>query len=174
MHVYEVGKLYSPGRTSWPEGNSYQCRSGSHELLLFLKKLGQSEIKSIKNGVASFGFLYEENIIFFLHKFYPDFPWSDCPYSIHLFASEQDRALPEVAQDGFAPPLQIFLIDAETGILKALRMLGFKEDFANQLRAVIADQALRPFDKREYEEKVQALYEKYPTTDSMLKNAIIM
>ncbi|EKR89735.1 hypothetical protein LEP1GSC163_0183 [Leptospira santarosai str. CBC379] len=30
---------------------------------MFLKKLGQSEIKSIKNGVASFGFLYEEEIL---------------------------------------------------------------------------------------------------------------
>ncbi|AGS80508.1 hypothetical protein LEP1GSC193_0781 [Leptospira phage vB_LalZ_80412-LE1] len=79
VHILEVGKLYHPNKTKWQEGAFYQCAGGEHRLELFFNSPSPKEIKSVKSGTASFGFLVQDELICFLFRFYPDFDWFDSP-----------------------------------------------------------------------------------------------
>lgn len=49
-HLYEVGKLYSPNRTKWPENVEYNHRGGAHELRLFYPGPTTKEVSDVQSG----------------------------------------------------------------------------------------------------------------------------
>ncbi|WP_017809507.1 hypothetical protein [Leptospira alstonii] len=71
------------------------------------------------------------------------------------------------------PVLTTLLIDASTGILKVIRATSLNLDFANRLESEILNQLNRPFDSNVFDKKFALLYDLYPTTQSMLKDAIL-
>lgn len=48
LHRYEVGTLYDPPRTSWPEQIEYNWRGRGHELRLFFPGLRRDEIEVVQ------------------------------------------------------------------------------------------------------------------------------
>lgn len=167
--IYEVGKLYNPNRTSWPEVTQYNYIQGEHHLQLFLRQPDQSEIQAIKAGAAEFALVVEQGIIFLLYQFSP-MPWSDAPYTWHMVPAEQ-RTLPADVPAGQGALLTTMLIDAGTGIIQAIRAIGLGTDFSNTLHAAIREQAARPFDQARYDDQLNRTYARYATTELLLSRA---
>lgn len=173
MHVFEVGKIYNPNRTSYREGAFYQCTGGTHWLEKFFSSPTSKEIESIKKGVHQFAFHYEKDVILFLFRFFPSFNWSDSPFSIHLVRPENHRIQPvDRNRNSEMPVINVPLVDAETGILKAYRVISLKLDFANALEDAILDQLSKPFDLEKYDRSLSEIYALYPTSEDLLKKAI--
>src|SRR5947209_19360720 len=118
MYKYEVGKLYSPNRTSWPEGVEYNWRQNTHELKLYYRPPKASEIAAVKQGAAEFALSVVGDILFLVFRFGPQ-PWSDAPYTWWMVPADQRTPPPELAGEERVL-LNVLLIDAGTGIIRAV------------------------------------------------------
>ncbi len=160
MNRFEVGKLFTESITRYPEGVKFEFTQSGPVLLLFFDSPTEHEINSVKTGKLEVGLYSRDNILFFLCKF-EGTPWMDAPYSIHLSKPFFFDQMTET--QGFG--LQIFLVDARTGILKAMRLIGLSNDFSKKLRVAMEKQRMQPFNKAAYNQIINALYANYTTKD---------
>lgn len=173
MYAYKVGELYHQDRTVWEERTEYNFREGGHELRIFMAHLTAREIADVRFNEAEFGLFVQGDILLFLYRFGRSIPWGDAPYSWHLVPPE-GRTLPEPAH--MAEPhllLTVFLVEATTGILKAIRQLTFSPAFGAALSLAILEQSQRPWPGgRGYDMQLGAVYTRYPRSSDLLKDAI--
>jgi hypothetical protein len=173
MYRYQVGQLYSPTRRRWPEDVDYNFRAGQHELRLFFRNPSAVDIDAIARGPCEFALLRGRDTFFFLYHFGDAVPWSDKPFSWWL-VPEDERVTPKTAD--FPEPhdlLSIILVNADSGIIKALRVVTFSPAFTAAIRLAIADQAKYPFvGDAAYEAQIRAYYARYPSVEDMLPDAI--
>ena len=177
MNLYITGQIYHPGRTSWPEAVEYNYREGAHELRLFLASPSAGEVAGIEAGPAEFGLLAEKEAIFLLFQFGggqpgQGLPWSDAPYNWWLNPAEM-RTLPnpEPGEQERAL-LHIFLVDAESGILRAQRALTFSPAFTAALHSAIRRQARQAWDgQAAYDKALGRIYRRHPDAAAMLAGA---
>jgi hypothetical protein len=170
IRTYEIGELYNPKVTKWPELPEYNYRGGQHELLLFFRNPTDAEIAAVQKGGAEFAFAIEKSVIFFLYRFEP-IPWGDAAFTVHL-VPDADRRIPEAEPTAQSRAiLRILLVDAATGILKAMRVVSFSPDFTRQLHKAIRQQAATPFEGEEtHRTGVKEVYARFDTS-SLLNRA---
>lgn len=170
-HLYEVGKLYHPDRRKWGENVEYNYRGGAHELRLFYPSPTIMEIEAVRSGEAKFALYPYLDVIFFCFKF-GDQPWSDSPYNIHL-VGEAERQLPsDVDNADQRALLTTFMIDANTGILKAMRAVSLSSAFTRALHAAIWKQHEQPF-PADYDAQIQRVYGSHTSNQIANKLAIV-
>lgn len=158
----EVGQLFEPGRTHYEEGVKFEFTQGGPILLIFFDRPTEKEVESIRSGKFIMKFYDTDNIIFMLFKF-RSLNWIDAPYNIHL--SPPFEFATELEQENLGFGLQIFLIDATTGILKVMRYVGLGHEFSIRLRDAILDQKSKPFDNGIYNFKINDVYKRYRPED---------
>lgn len=179
LHRYEVGKPYSPSRSQWPEMGEYNYRDGGHELRLFLASPSPQEIKEIGTGRAEFALLGGEvapDVLFLLYRF-GSMAWSDAPYSWHLVEQQlpgQELPPPLDAPDdsAYRALLSVILVDAGTGVIRALRAISFSLEFTRALHRAVREQAARSWPgEGEYNRQLQAAYSRWPSSQGMVNSA---
>ena len=156
MHVYEVGKPYIAGRKSWPEFGEYNFRGGEHELRLFFDDLSESELAVVARGRAEFALFVEGELIIFLYRFGHG-EWSDGPFSLHMVPASE-RVLPQLLTGEQRALLQVVLVSANDGIVRALRAVTLSPGFSQALHAAIAAQAELPFEQAAYDAHLARVY----------------
>jgi len=174
MHLLKVGEPYNPRVRRWPEGANYNFRAGAHELLMFFPAPTAQETKDVAHGAAQFALHYEDDILFFLYRFGTSIEWSDAPYSYHLVTADE-RRLPEPLESAETRALlSIILIDARTGINRAMRALTLSAAFTRELHARITEQAASTWmGPQAHEAALNRLYSRYPTTRHLLDVASV-
>jgi hypothetical protein len=142
MPLLEVGKLYISGKTQWPEASEYNYDADGHTIRIFLRAPTSKEIQGIKNGSIDLALHYADRIPTLLFRFGEKgntMPWSDCPFDWWLVPVER-RQTPEPITNSLAALLSILLVDADTGILKAFRVVSMPTEFSRSLHDHILDQ----------------------------------
>lgn len=167
-----VGQPYAPGVTQFPECAQYNYRAGVHELVLFYGSPSKAEVLAARKGRAEFALaLPSPQVIILAHRFGDDLPWSDSPYSWHL-VPEHERDLPSAdIEQSMRAQLHVILVDAATGIVRALRLVTLSPAFTRTLHAAIREQAALPFDG--YDRALREVYARHPSTDSLVARAAI-
>lgn len=172
MAEYRVGQRYHPDVSSWPEGTNYNYRAGYHELLIALHNPSRYEIADVRSAPAEFALVKYKDLLVLLFCF-GCVGWGDAPYSWHLVPREQ-RVLPEPV--GLQEPhtvFYVFLLNAGTGIIEAMRMVTVSPAFSVALTVAIQEQAEKPWGGRqEYDRQVDELFMRYHRPDDLLKIAI--
>jgi len=172
LSTYRVGALYIPGQRSWPEGAEYNFRANSHELRLFWHDPSPREVESVRAGRARFALAVHGPIVFFLYTFEPALPWSDAPFTVWMVPSDQ-RTLPAPTQ--LAEPhaiLQVVLVDADTGVVRALRVTTFSPSFTAALHLAIRAQHEAGWPGQDaYDRALDEVYRRYPQSASLLATA---
>lgn len=167
-HAYRVGDPYHPTRRSWPELAQYQYRGGGHELVLFLRQPTSREVRAARQGLASFAFYADQDLLVLLYAFGDGLPWSDAPYSWHL-VPKSERVLPPETRGEERALLSLVLVDATTGIIRALRVVTLTPTFTRLFHDAIREQAARPWPgAAAYDAELAALYQRYPSTAALL------
>jgi hypothetical protein len=172
MHKLSVGQPYNPARRSWPECAQYNYRNGSHELLLFLASPSEREVKSVRGGESEFAILVAQPVIVLCYRFASGLPWSDAPFSWHL-VPEAERELPPEPGPEQRATLQVLLVDAATGIVRAIRLVTLSPDATMILHRAIAEQAAEPWDPGSYDRALEELYRRYPSSEAMARAAVV-
>lgn len=173
LHTYEVGRPFIPGQTSWPDGTAaYNYQAGQHALTLFLGSPSHAEVADARIGKAEFGLVVEPPVLFLLYRFGRAIPWSDAPYTWHM-ASPERRTIPDTT--GLVEPralLSVVLVDAHTGIIRALRAVSFSPALTAALHLAIREQAEAPWvGQVAYDAALAELYRRYPSSRDLLKLA---
>lgn len=165
MHAYTVGELYNPSRTRWPEVAQYNYRGGEHELILFFNQPSPAEIRDVQKGEAEFRLFVQHDQIILVWRF-GRIPWSDAPYTIHR-VPESERVLPQPPRDiqNLRVFLHIVLVDADSGVIRALRAITLSSEFTAALHAAILDQAALPWDAVGYDLRLRTIQDRYTSAD---------
>lgn len=157
---FQVGELFEPGKTHYNESTKFDFTESGPILLLFFAGPTRSEVESIREGDIRIGFLEKDGIIFMLFKF-QNLPWIDAPFSVHLAQAEE----PVEVKEGTGYGLQIFLVDANTGILKVMRLIGLGTEWSRRFREVAMRQREVDFDARMYDTKIQNIYRSFSSKE---------
>lgn len=100
-----------------------------------------------------------KNIMMFLAKI-GNLEWMDFPYSPHL-----SKNLTELKQleAGVGLALTVMLVDALTGEVKAIRLLGLSERFTKVVFRAINEEKMKAWNQMEYNMNISDVYRKYST-----------
>lgn len=159
LHRFKVGSLYHPNHTSWTETATYQWRGGQHDYVWFMASPKPREIAAVRVEPCEFGLYVDGPAIFFQYHFPSACAWSDAPFSWHLVPKEEQLPIPIYPLEGLRPMLNITLVDATTGIIKALRLVSLSPEFGNVLHKAIIDQSRAPWTGREaYDRHIADVY----------------
>ena len=159
MHLLEVGKPYDASRPRWPEGADYNWRAGQHELMLFVARPTPEEVDAVQSGPVEFGMSVEPEGLFVVTRFGRTLAF-DSSYQWHR-VDPAERVPPpphEETSPALRAVLAILLVDASTGVVRALRAVSYSPEFTRALHRAIADQAAAPFDALAHERWVAGLH----------------
>jgi hypothetical protein len=173
MQIVAIGKPLFEERCELPEAVEYSYQSGDHTLLLSMKNLHPQEIEAVRESEAEFGLHCENEVIFLLYRFGEALPWSDSAFSWWNVA-EEDRRIP-APQSNPAERilLKIILVEAATGIVKAIRVTTLSPVFTEKLHDAIREQATgEEFSRDEFVIRSLALY-KNRTPAELAATAIV-
>lgn len=88
--------------------------------------------------------------------------WMDAPYNPHLSPGLTKFTIP---QDKERIALNLILVDAKTGLVKALRMIGLSNDFSRKIFGEMMDQKTKIFNHGLYLKELNQIFAKYQTRD---------
>jgi hypothetical protein len=149
------------------EGMSIILANGT-PLLTFSFSVSPRDIQAFLNGTSSFALFSERSLLFVLFKIEDFLDWSDLAFTIHLAGDETIEA-----SDAYLP-INLVLVDADTKIVKGLRIVTVSPDFRCRLAELIRNQASQPFDTVAYYQAIGSLYDQYPAASDLLKQAVII
>jgi hypothetical protein len=166
--VYVVEQPYPVDLSTVPAqpGGAYQYnyRGGAHTLELFVPQPDPREVRDVESAPVEFALTIDEPAIYLLFRF-QGWPWNYCSYSWHLVEDDPAaRVLPPEPKDGASHAvLSIFLVDRDTGILRAMRACTFSRAFTKKLDDAMRAQARQPFDREAYIRHVDRIDDKRTT-----------
>lgn len=170
MYKYKVGEPYNPHIHHWPEGAQFNVRRGGPELLLAFRNVTAQERRAVKANPAQFALFVENTQILLLYHFEGGVPWSDAPFTANKLPQEEQPLLE--LEDGQHVLFPVLLLEATTGIIKAIRILSLSTDFMRPLYAAIQQQLAQPFDQAQYDSELARLYTRYPQSALMVEQAV--
>ncbi|OLZ51630.1 hypothetical protein BS329_15295 [Amycolatopsis coloradensis] len=171
LYKYAVGELYNPGKTRWPDGAcQWKLSDQGVEMVLFFGAPTNVEINAVKKGDARFALLAGEHALILAHRFDP-LPWSDTPWQA-CRQTDAPTGLPLVGPDGHLL-VSVTLVDANTGIIKAIRGTTWPARFVEALRAAMGTQARNRSTEIQGATEIDAWYRRYSTTTELVRAADI-
>jgi hypothetical protein len=173
MQIVAIGKPLFEGRNELPEAIEYNYQSGDHTLLLSMKNLHPKEIEAVRQAEAEFGLYCENSVIFLLYRFGDTLPWSDSAFS-WWNVSEDDRRIPSPQENPAERILlKIILVEAATGIVKAIRVTTLSPTFTEKLHDAIHCQATGDeFSRTEFVTRSLAVYQKFAPAELAAKAVV--
>lgn len=112
-----------------------------HELRFFQRRVSRLKLRSFYDDQIQLRLIELERILVLLHCLGQDFAWDYIDYSYHL-DDPTERSIPPT--DLESATFRTTLIDAGSGIVKAVRLHDLSKDFTQALHNTIADQARSP------------------------------
>ena len=161
-----VGQLYDPQRRHWsPVPIARITHAGIH-LALMVENPAEAEVEAVRSGVPKFAWIDAGACALLAWTFGDGIPWNDAPYSPHL---EQPGDVPGIpAGAGNPAAVAVVLVDAATGVVRALRNTSWPTDFASVVRDSIARMAAGPVDMNAIDASMASLYITYPDTAELV------
>lgn len=148
------------------EAGEFLIYDAGLELRLFFKNPSSSEVKDIKNGVASFALSYHLDILFLSYRF-GTAPWSEAAFSYWLVPEDRRTQLENLfGKQRYL--LQVVLVDADTGLIKVLRAITLTPTMSHELRRLYLEQQdSEPVDQAVYLERCNQVYQIFPKSDTL-------
>lgn len=166
MYKLEVGKPFKEGATFYQEGIRFDLNDDGMDLVIYYSKPSSKEKEDIKKGNFKCGYLVDKNVILMFFKFGQQ-DWMDASFTIHKAVNL--TKLDEIP-DGQGYSLKVHLVDASTGVLKVMRMIGLDTTFSRAFRNDALKQ--KEMDYSGFDETLNRLY-RHPT-DELVKNAKVL
>lgn len=172
MTTRKVGEIYSSRHTEYSEATQYCYYNGVHDVALFWSRPTLKEINGFLSQPVELALYVEQSVLFLLYRIVDICEWSDVAYNIHQLRAEE-QIVPADAP-GSRARVQMTLVNADSGIILAKRMLNISPALTQALRHTLQEQMQTPISRAEYEAQVQQAYARYPDTDAMLMDAWMM
>lgn len=165
-----VSERLLPDKTSYPEGVMFEYTKSGPMLIISMRNPTPGEIEAAKSGKLEMALYELKPVIFILVKIKGMGGWMDAPFSIRMYDSKGitfDWSEPINEGQGLA--VHIVLVDANSGIVKAQRLIGTSTAFAKGLRAAIMRQYEEPFSVKDYNAAIDRVYSRYSSDDMAMR-----
>lgn len=156
MHKYEVGQPYNPGHTSWPEQPELRITAHGIELLLFYKTPTAKEIRDVRSAPATFAWVPGDRVALLCYRFGPG-QWSDAPFEAHR-QNDGDRGWLGTFDPASHRLVTVMLVDAATGVIKAIRVVTWTPEFAAAVRDSLVHQLAASYDETAAGRELASVY----------------
>lgn len=167
----QVGELWNKNHKSYREGTIFQYDANGGCLICFMNRLSEKEITAFRKNKVELRLLECQPIIFLLYKINGYCDWSDSSYTYHLVQSEIKPSI-RYTEKGQGMMFNMFLVEATTGIVKAMRVLGTSAKFNNYFIYYLQNQIDRPFDIKEYDTKLDNIYNTFTSKELAIRSDI--
>lgn len=160
-YVYKVGQVVEEFKNH-NECVQFDLRDDGAVLLVFFNRPTEKEIQQFASG-SNFEIRFTElyGVIMLTVKI-GTLNWMDAPYTSHLSKYLTRFQLPN-ENEGLG--LTVMLIDAQTGEIKYMGLLGLSEEFTRQLLGVVLEHKMGSFDRKAYDNAIKQIYTRYTTED---------
>jgi hypothetical protein len=166
MHRLAVGEPYHPTTRQWPETPHLRLTTDGCELALFFRSPTPREVAAVQRGKAKFAWIDSEHTAVLAFRFDDGVPWSDTPYTPHREHTDTPAGLPP--GDGHLLVV-VVLVDAATGIVRAIRAVTWPPRFAGAVRRSLDRLLAAPFSPQAADAALEALYARYPKTAELVR-----
>ena len=171
--VLALDQPFMEGIASWPDGRfEYRYFGGHHLLQLCLGKLSERDIAAFVRGQVHVGFYLRQAVLFILFKIENLMDWSDQAFTFHLVAPEDRELLPHTP--GTHQGLSLVLVEAESGLVKGMRLVTYSKHASALLHRVLQQQLETPFDADRHAALVAEVYRQYPHSRLLAKAAVLI
>lgn len=159
MIKYEVGQVIDEF-IGHQEGTLFDVSDEGADLIVFFKNPSKDEAEQFKSG-HRFEIRFTEiyGVIMMTFKI-GNLNWMDAPYSPHLSKNLTKFTFPNKNQ-GLG--LTLTFIDAVTGEIKSMRLMGLSTNFTKKFWGLLMEQKIRDFSVAEYSNSLNKIYSIYPT-----------
>ncbi|MFF2554752.1 hypothetical protein ACFVUS_27375 [Nocardia sp. NPDC058058] len=164
----QVGDLYGSSRSGWTESAQLRLDADGRggELLVVLAAPERAEITAIESGRADFAWVNSPHLALVAFRFDQGIDWSDFPYTPHRAEHPGGIAIDDEPSELL---LRVVLVDADTGLVRAVRELCWPPHFAQVARTCAARLWDAPFSERAADQDQDLLYTRYRTTADMVR-----
>lgn len=171
----EVGQLYNPNVTEWPETATFWYREYGYELVLFWDSPEEGEARALTENDIEVGLFLNESLIFLIYRIKGGCEWSEAGYTYHMVPKDE-RLLPDTARTNDVPDrrFQVVLVDAKTGMVRGMRMLKLGLDFSSLIYRTMHTQAKMNFNETEFNKALERTYELCPNTLAMVQGCVVL
>lgn len=142
MQEYRVGE---PFPLKNPYGKSDYITAAivgqSFDVICWADRPSSKEVHAWKRGMLRYGAFIRDDIPFFL-LYFPDVKWS-MDISINILAEKEHSRPFREYLDGAGNMVNLFLVDASSNILKAMRMIGLDNTVVGDIRLSCINQLSR-------------------------------
>lgn len=168
MHKIEVGTLYSPTRRQWQETPQLRMQAAGVELALFYASPTPTEVEAVRHGKAQFAWIDSEHTGMLAFRLGDGVRWSDCPYHPHREQAADPDARVGIPDEWVSTLLTVVLVDAATGITRAILAVSWPERFTRAVRASVRRMLEQPYSDQAHNAAIDNLYARYPTTAKLV------
>lgn len=166
MRDVTVGELYDPRRRHWAPIPIVQITHDGIHLALITDSPTETEVRAVATGTPRFAWIDAPAVALLAWTFGEDLPWTDTPYSPHL-ENPGDRA-GIGPRTGVAASVNVVLVDADTGLVRAVRATQWSREFVAAVRDSVERMAAQPVNMNAIDASVAALYITYPDTAELV------
>ncbi|MFH0174699.1 hypothetical protein ACIA6D_10465 [Streptomyces cacaoi] len=173
-----VGEPY-PRQSNWPKSAANLVLNENYvEIIYSFDGLTPGEQAAFTTGPAALAVTLGDRHLMWCYRFEaPTSPgaakaslgWGDSPWEAYR---QRDRTVGVPGHQGEPFPAYMVLVDASTSIVEGLRTAEISKDVADALRYGIARQLALPYDHEAASREIDAVYQRHPSTQSLLREAI--
>lgn len=171
--LLQVGELYAPEITSWPT-ERFECRyfDGNHLLQICDASITEKTLEAFHYGQIHVGLFQRNQVLHILFRIEGFYDWSDQAFTM-MRVDPADRALPALAP-GEHTGINFFLVDANTGVIRAMRLVTYSAHASQVLHRILKEQLAAQQPQQVFEYAVAMNYAAYPTSKAMSRNALLI
>lgn len=159
MNKYEIGQVVEK-YIHHQEGVYFDLSDDGATMQVFFQSPTNKELEQFKAGGSFEIRLMELYGVIMLTIKVGSLNWMDAPYTPHLSKNLTKFQLPN-ENEGLG--LTLMLIDAATGKIEHMRLLGLSERFTNKLFGLTMEAMGKEFDRADYNTKLRRIYSSYST-----------
>lgn len=166
-----VGAPWSAAHNRYDEGARFLYQDEAYELALFWQSPSEAEARGFAMAPIELALYSVPPAAFLLYKIAGVCEWSDVAFNAHR-VPESERQMPQ-EPPGERARMRLFLVDANTGLIAARRLVGLEKIMTQALKNEFSQQLAAGFNELLYEAAVQSTHARLADGDAMLKLADI-
>lgn len=161
MEKYEIGQVVNSFKNH-QEGVYFDISDIGATMLVFFRNPTQKEISQFESNKSfEIRFVELHSIIIITVKI-GILNWMDAPYTPHLSKNLTGLQIPN---KGEGLSLTLILVDAITGEIKHMRILGLSELFTKNLFCATIDHKAQSFNVEKYNNSLAKIFSTYTTNE---------
>lgn len=166
MTQIRVGEKYPLPYSGNSSGGQIDFSVNGMVITFFISNPSYAEIDGFENGDVEVGYVELPHAMLFAIKM--GFLVVDAPY----FPYDKERYLADDFEPNMGIAMTAILVDADTGIVKHLRVVGLGHDFSNDFNTSYKNYCKLTYKDKLYHKSINDAYYIYPSTADVLLNAV--